>query len=79
MTSLGSLFVDWMELLDPEIIRQIPDLQEKLLFCKQDSSQPASERAHSNQPYLLALLTHQSGWPTLYRCMQSLLAETHTK
>lgn len=77
--TVRALLVDWQELLDPEVIRLIPVLQEQLLFCKQTQCQPFVQRAHSSQPYLMALLTHQSGWPTLHRCVQSLLTEMNTK
>lgn len=52
----------------------VPDLQEKLLFAKQSVSQSDKRREHSSQPYLLALLTHQSSWSTLHRCINSLLS-----
>lgn len=76
LPSTCALFVDWLELLDPEVIRLVPDLQEKLLFAKQAVSQSTQGREHSSQPYLLALLTHQSSWKILHRCINSLLTSS---
>lgn len=78
MQSTAALFVDWLELLDPEVIRLVPGLQEKLLFCKQALPQTARDQQQNSKPYLLALLTHQSSWATLHRCIQSLLKEGNT-
>lgn len=74
LPSTCALFVDWLELLDPEVVRMVPELQEKLLFAKQSVTQSSKRREHSSQPYLLALLTHQSSWGTLHSCINSLLS-----
>ena len=74
LPSTCALLVDWLELLDPEVIRMVPELQEKLLFAKKSVTQSSKGREHSSQPYLLALLTHQSSWGTLNRCINSLLS-----
>ncbi|KAL4240200.1 Integrator complex subunit 1 [Mactra antiquata] len=76
LPSTCALFIDWLELLDPEIVRLVPELQEKLIFAKQTVTQSSVAREHSSQPYLLALLTHQSSWNTLHKCINSLLDST---
>lgn len=114
-TSLHTLLLDWLELLDPELVAQAPDLQHQLLFSTQTDHTPLSYtppgdahqtesmptgdthpmggmptgdahptgdpptgRTHSNQAYLLALLTHQSSWSALHRCINTLLQKSPT-
>ena len=81
LSSTASLFIDWLELLDPEIIKSVPDLQEKLAFARQlvkPETRKDSDICRS-QPYLLALLTHQSSWTTLHNCIDRLLADKNEK
>ena len=33
--STAGLLVDWLQLLDPELVSQAPDVQQQLLFAKQ--------------------------------------------
>ncbi|XP_007467137.1 PREDICTED: integrator complex subunit 1 [Lipotes vexillifer] len=72
----SGLLVDWLEMLDPEVISSCPDLQQRLLF-----SQSSKGKGHpgpqvpSFRPYLLALLTHQSNWSTLHQCIHILLGK----
>ncbi|KAL5018227.1 hypothetical protein ScPMuIL_003949 [Solemya velum] len=73
LKSTASLFIDWLGLIDPEVIRSAPDLQRYLLFAKKHMYQKPSQR--SSQPYLLALLTHQSNWCTVRRTISCLLTE----
>ncbi|XP_045031439.1 integrator complex subunit 1 [Daphnia magna] len=63
----AGLLVDWMELLDPEIITAQPDLETRLLFGK--TLHPPSCR-----PYGLAMLVHQASWATLRKCIHKLLS-----
>ena len=56
--------VDWAQLLDPEVISRCPPKQRPLVF---------SALARGCQPYLLALLTHQSDWDTLHASIEALL------
>nr|XP_056722177.1 integrator complex subunit 1 [Euleptes europaea] len=71
----SGLFIDWLELLDPEVISSCPDFQQRLLFSwNKDKGSPESEPP-SFRPYLLALLTHQSSWTTLHHCIQILLGK----
>uniref|UniRef100_A0A8C4MYX8 Integrator complex subunit 1 n=1 Tax=Equus asinus asinus TaxID=83772 RepID=A0A8C4MYX8_EQUAS len=63
----SGLLVDWLEMLDPEVISTCPDLQQKLLFSR--------SKVPSFRPYLLALLTHQSSWSTLHQCIRILLGK----
>ena len=94
-SSAACLFVDWLELIDPEVISLAPDLQLLLLFAKQhkslqqsadqcpdvekadpneeEDSKPTTDKPRQQQAYLLALLTHQSHWGTLHRCINRLL------
>uniref|UniRef100_A0A670XWG7 Integrator complex subunit 1 n=1 Tax=Pseudonaja textilis TaxID=8673 RepID=A0A670XWG7_PSETE len=66
--SASGLFIDWLELLDPEVVSSCPDLQQKLLFSR--------DKPLSFRPYLLALLTHQSSWTTLHCCIRTLLCRS---
>ncbi|XP_039629898.1 integrator complex subunit 1 [Polypterus senegalus] len=71
MVSASGLFVDWLELLDPEVASLCPEMQLRLLFAwsKGKGNMP------SYRPYLLALLTHQSNWSTLHQCIRILLSK----
>jgi integrator complex subunit 1 len=69
--STAGLFIDWLELLDPEIIEACPSIVQTLLFAKREMKDAKKQTTH--QPYLLALLTHQSSWTTLHSCVRSLL------
>lgn len=77
--SLGpcsGLLVDWLEMLDPEVVGGCPDLQQRLLFSRAKVGQGkgySGPQVPSFRPYLLALLTHQSSWPTLHQCIRLLL------
>ncbi|XP_058148461.1 integrator complex subunit 1 isoform X1 [Dasypus novemcinctus] len=70
----SGLLVDWLEMLDPEVIGSCPDLQQRLLFWNKGAG-CASPQGPSFRPYLLALLTHQSSWPTLHQCIRFLLCK----
>ncbi|KAL3877747.1 hypothetical protein ACJMK2_035409 [Sinanodonta woodiana] len=77
LLSTAILFIDWLALLDPEVIRSAPDLQQKFIFAKKRVPSAKLLEHHSNyKPYLLALLTHQSSWTTLHRCIDCLLRRT---
>ena len=77
LSSTASLFIDWLELLDPEIIKSVPDLQEKLAFARQSVTTETRRDVDNcrSQPYLLALLTHQSSWTTLHSCIDRVLGD----
>ncbi|XP_016896225.1 integrator complex subunit 1 isoform X3 [Cynoglossus semilaevis] len=66
----SGLLVDWLEHLDPEVTSVCPELQQKLLFALNKVQGTPAYR-----PYLLALLTHQSNWPTLLPCISALLSK----
>ncbi|XP_049759647.1 integrator complex subunit 1 isoform X1 [Elephas maximus indicus] len=72
----SGLLVDWLEMLDPEVIGSCPDLQQRLLFSRNKGKGHASPQVPSFRPYLLALLTHQSNWSTLHRCIRILLGKS---
>ncbi|XP_042197003.1 integrator complex subunit 1 [Callorhinchus milii] len=73
--SATGLLIDWFELLDPEVISCCPDQQQRLLFAwNKATAQPGSQVA-SFRPYLLAVLTHQTTWSTLHRCISTVLSK----
>ncbi|XP_069342752.1 integrator complex subunit 1 isoform X2 [Eulemur rufifrons] len=72
----SGLLVDWLEMLDPEMVSSCPDLQQRLLFSRRKGKGPASAQVLSFRPYLLALFTHQSSWSTLHRCIRVLLGKS---
>ncbi|XP_020830897.1 integrator complex subunit 1 isoform X2 [Phascolarctos cinereus] len=71
----SGLLIDWLEMLDPEVISSCPDLQQKLLFSWNKSKNHSGTQVLSFRPYLLALLTHQSNWSTLHHCIHILLCK----
>ena len=79
LQSTAGLLVDWLELLDPEMLCACPDLQQQLLFARQTQKQSEGcgslSRQPSTKPYLLALLTHQGSWRCIQRCIGLLLKE----
>ncbi|MGH0125925.1 UNVERIFIED_CONTAM: hypothetical protein FKN15_040150 [Acipenser sinensis] len=76
LLTIGSgLLIDWLELLDPEVISVCPDLQQRLLFAWIKGKESMGAQAPSYRPYLLALLTHQSNWTTLHQCISILLSK----
>ncbi|XP_007939442.1 integrator complex subunit 1 [Orycteropus afer afer] len=72
----SGLLVDWLEMLDPEVIGSCPDLQQRLLFARNKGKGHAGAQVPSFRPYLLALLTHQSNWSTLHHCIRLLLGKS---
>nr|XP_026261451.1 integrator complex subunit 1 isoform X1 [Urocitellus parryii] len=72
----SGLLVDWLEMLDPEVVSSCPDLQRKLLFSRKKGKGPAGPQVPSFRPYLLALFTHQSSWSTLHQCIRVLLGKS---
>ena len=76
--SLAILFVDWLELLDPEIVQASPELSQQLMFARQCVGASGRAQRANSQPYLLALLTHQTSWVSLHRCIDCLLKAEYT-
>ncbi|XP_072838924.2 integrator complex subunit 1 [Pogona vitticeps] len=72
----SGLFIDWLEMLDPEVTTSCPELQQRLLFSWNKEKAPSEGEAPSFRPYLLALLTHQSNWTTLHHCITILLSKS---
>ncbi|XP_047389738.1 integrator complex subunit 1 isoform X2 [Sciurus carolinensis] len=72
----SGLLVDWLEMLDPEVVSSCPDLQRRLLFSRRKGKGPAGTQVPSFRPYLLALFTHQSSWSTLHQCIRVLLGKS---
>ncbi|BFZ03172.1 hypothetical protein BsWGS_06208 [Bradybaena similaris] len=77
--SSATLIIDWLSLLDPEIVQSCPELQQQLLFARKisPSAQGSGGRCETggfpSQAHLLALLTHQASWETLASCLTYLL------
>ncbi|XP_029433335.1 integrator complex subunit 1 [Rhinatrema bivittatum] len=71
----SGLLIDWLDLLDPEVISSCPDLQQRLLFSWNKMKGNPRSQEPSFRPYLLALLTHQSNWTTLHHCIAILLSK----
>ncbi|XP_045669230.1 integrator complex subunit 1 isoform X1 [Ursus americanus] len=71
----SGLLVDWLEMLDPEVISSCPDPQQRLLFSRGKGKGHPGPQVPSFRPYLLALLTHQSSWSTLHQCIRVLLGK----
>ncbi|XP_057343450.1 integrator complex subunit 1 isoform X3 [Manis pentadactyla] len=71
----SGLLVDWLEMLDPEVINSCPNLQQRLLFSRSKGKGHPGPQVPSFRPYLLALLTHQSNWSTLHQCVRILLGK----
>ncbi|KAM4697768.1 integrator complex subunit 1 [Rhinophrynus dorsalis] len=71
----SGLLIDWLDLLDPEVISSFPDLQQRLLFSWNKVKGSSAPQPSSFRPYLLALLTHQSNWTTLHQCISILLSK----
>ncbi|XP_055984334.1 integrator complex subunit 1 isoform X1 [Sorex fumeus] len=72
----SGLLVDWLEMLDPEVVGSCPDLQQRLLFSRAKGGGHPAPQVPSFRPYLLALLTHQSNWSTLHQCIRVLLGRS---
>ncbi|XP_008572467.1 PREDICTED: integrator complex subunit 1 [Galeopterus variegatus] len=72
----SGLLVDWLEMLDPEVVSCCPDLQQKLLFSRRKGKGHSGTQVLSFRPYLLALFTHQSSWSTLHQCIRVLLGKS---
>ena len=78
---LNGLLVDWLELLDPEILSLCPESVQQMVFSSShqfatppsSSIRPSSSLLISSQGYLLARLTHESSWVTVTSTISALL------
>ncbi|XP_071131635.1 integrator complex subunit 1-like isoform X1 [Mytilus edulis] len=77
---MSTLLVDWLELLDPEIVQLVPELQQQLLFAQQQTTSDVTSPSGQSQvtspdsrSFLLALLTHQTSWSSLHQCIHTVL------
>ena len=64
------LFVDWLEMMDPELYQLDEEVQQQLLFSKcllrvSSGKKSVARSSRSCRPYVLTMLTHQSGWKSL--------------
>ena len=78
---MSGLKVDLLELLDPEVLRVIPDVTRKEVFGwsvtgreEDESVVPGTSLGHG---YLMARLVHESSWHTLHQVVTSLLEREH--
>ncbi|KAJ8318167.1 hypothetical protein KUTeg_003258 [Tegillarca granosa] len=71
--SMAVLLVDWLEILQPEIVNFTQEVDQLLLFAKDLLHDTNVQMESDSRPYLLALLTHQSSWKTLNSCVNCLL------
>ncbi|XP_061404832.1 integrator complex subunit 1 [Lethenteron reissneri] len=85
--SPAGLFIDWLELLNPEVMSTAPataasaitmEPQLQLLFTSSKSERADGVGLSSFRLHLLSLLTHQSNWCTLHRTVAALLAPAST-
>ena len=79
---LTGLFVDWLQLLDPEILSLCPESIQQIVFSgishrsstlPTSTPHPSPSLQISGQGYLLARLTHESSWVTVTRTISFLL------
>ena len=85
---LTGLFVDWVQLLDPEVLSLCPESMQQIVFSgnsQQFSTLPMSAPHPSpsllicGQGYLLARLTHESTWMTVTKTISALLDSRQLK
>ncbi|XP_076057704.1 integrator complex subunit 1 [Oratosquilla oratoria] len=63
-----ALLLDWLQVLDPELLTVPVELRQPLLF-----GQRGKGSGGKSQAYLLAAFTHQAQWDTLERTVRGLL------
>nr|XP_009861729.2 integrator complex subunit 1 [Ciona intestinalis] len=75
-TSIGTtgLLVDWLQLLDPELLAHSPTLQRKLLF-ESGKNDSAGSSLMFDQAYLLSLLAEHCNWETIHSAIKWLLSD----
>ena len=71
-TTKSGLLMDWLHLLDPELIQASPDVKQKLLFAKGGKSRKV--RPH----LMLTMLAHQASWPSLKGLIDDVLGSFDT-
>ncbi len=71
----SGLVLDWLEILDPEIVHVDPLLQRELLFMDRNEvvSHKGVDRSKTPASYLRALLAHQTKGNALHDCLDWLL------
>ncbi|XP_076816735.1 integrator complex subunit 1-like [Clavelina lepadiformis] len=78
-TSIGTtgLLVDWLQLLDPELLVHTPHLQRKLLFEGGRNSLNTLDVKVPvfDQAYLLSLLAEHCNWENIHNSLQWLLSD----
>ena len=82
---MSKLLVDWLDLLDPEIVQSVPELEQQLLFARQqlttEVTSPTTKQeitSPDSRSFLMALLTHQTSWSSLHQCIYTVLKSDHS-
>ena len=85
---LMGLFVDWLQLLDPEVLSLCPESMQQIVFSGNShqfsmlptsTPHPSPSLLTSGQGYLLARLTHESTWTTVTKTISALLDSRQLK
>ena len=85
---LMGLFVDWLQLLDPEVLSLCPESMQQIVFSGNShqfstlptsTPHPSPSLLISGQGYLLARLTHESTWTTVTKTISALLDSRQLK
>ncbi|ELT96897.1 hypothetical protein CAPTEDRAFT_224526 [Capitella teleta] len=71
--SAHGLILDWLELLDPEVLSLSPEIQGKIVFQQRSITKKAT---CSHEPYMLAVLTHRCNWRSIHNALHVLLRST---
>jgi len=81
-TSVGTtgMLVDWLQLLDPELLVHSPALQRKLLFeaPRNDIMTSTPKSFTFDQAYLLSLLAEHCNWTNIRASIEWLLSDANT-
>lgn len=71
---MSGLKVDFLELLDPEVLHVTPEVTRREVFGWSTTEKEKKERGTYPIPgYLMARLVHESSWKTLHQTISSLL------
>ena len=69
----SGLFVDWLSILDPEILNVSPILQRELLFKEREALSVNVKEKNNSSSYLTSMLAHQTRNSTLQDCFTWIL------
>ena len=75
----SGLLMDWLQLLDPELVNVDPSVKHKILFSKTKVLQPnLTSKANAKPQLLLTMLTHQASWESLRKMIDDVLIDNYT-